>query len=66
MGTTKKGGGATGRVRRHVAASGGACGLSESPLVILKTQVDGFFRYEASGMGGETQKCSLRLCLGVF
>ena len=34
--------------------------------MVLKTQVDGFFRYEANGMGGETQKRRLRLRLDVF
>ena len=46
--------------------SGGAWGLCGTPLTILKTQVDRFFLYEANGMGGETQKCNLRLRLGVF
>ena len=53
-------------VGRRVWALGNACGLSGALLVILKTQVDGFFRYEANGVGGETQKCSLRLRLGIF
>ena len=34
--------------------------------MVLKTQVDGFFRYKANGMGGETQKCDLRGRLAVF
>ena len=34
--------------------------------MVLKTQVDGFFRYEANGMGGESQKCNLRVRLTVF
>ena len=55
-----------GSVLRRVWALGSACGLFGALLVILKTQVDGFFRYEANGVGGETQKCSLRLRLGVF
>ena len=62
----EEGGGAAGSVRRRVAALGGVCGLSGPPLVILKTQVDGFFRYEANGMGSETQKHDLRVRLGVF
>ena len=64
--TAEEGSGAPGSERRRVGSLGGACGYSGSPLVVLKTQVDGFFRYGANGMGGETQKCSLGLCLGVF
>ena len=52
-------------MQRRVVSLGGACGLSVPPLVVLKTQVDGFFRYEANGMGGETQKCDLRVRLAV-
>ena len=50
------GGAATGSHRQRVEASDGAWGFSGPPLEVLKTQVDGFFRYEANGMGGETQK----------
>ena len=45
---------------------GSAWELSGPPLVVLKTQVDMFFRYEANGMGGETLKCDLRIHLAVF
>ena len=50
------GGGGAGAVRRRVGALGGAWGFSGPLLEVLKTQVDGFFRYEANGMGGQTQK----------
>ena len=46
------GGGAAGSERRCLVDLDGACGLCGPPLVVLKTQVDGFFRYEANGMGG--------------
>ena len=61
-----RGGERSGIERWRVWDLGGAWGLCGTPLTILKTQVDGFFRYEANGMGGETQKCSLGLHLGVF
>ena len=34
--------------------------------MVLKTQIDEFFQYEANGMGGESQKCSLRVRLAIF
>ena len=45
---------------------GGAWEGYGPPLEVLKTQVDGFFRYKANGVGGETQKRRSRLCLDVF
>ena len=63
---TEEGGGAPGSERRRVADVGGAWGFSGWFLEDRPTGLDGFLRYEANGMGGETQKCRLRLRLGVF
>ena len=60
------GGGGAGVGRRRVGDRGGAWGFSGPPLEVLKTQVDGFFRYEANGVGGKAQKRRLGLRLGVF
>ena len=45
---------------------GGAWGVSGGDLDDRPTGLDGFFRYEGSGIGGEIQKCDLRVCLDVF
>ena len=66
MGLSRNDGGGVFVPRRRVWGSGGACGLLGAPFKILKTQVDGFFRYEANGVGGETQKRRLEPRLGVF
>ena len=60
------GGGAPRIMLRRVVGLGVACGLFGPTLVVLKTGFDGFFRYEANGMGGESQKCSLRVRLALF
>ena len=65
------GGGADGRRWPYAAAqspesSGDTWGFSGWFLEDRPTGLDGFLRYEANGMSGETQKCRLRLRLGVF
>ena len=52
--------------RQRIRALGNVCGLSGPHLVVLKSGFDGFFRDKGSGMGGETQKCDLRVRLAVF
>ena len=42
--------------RRYVVDVEGTCGLSEGDLVVQPMGLDGFFRYEGTGMGGESQK----------
>ena len=60
------GGAATGNYRRRVEASGGAWRVSECFLEDRPTGSDGYFRYERSGVGGESRNRDLRVCLDVF
>ena len=55
-----------GRTRRHVRSVGGAWGFLGGVLEDRPTGLDGFFQYEGSGIGDETQKRDLRVCLDVF